>query len=322
MIVSARGTAPGKIILFGEHAVVHGIPAIAVPLSAVQVTVDAKPASPGAGLTIHAPDVGETVRATVNAYDNPLYDALLYPAQIVLRALERPTPDVTLTVRSTIPIASGLGSGAALATAIMRALSAALRCDVPPERLNSLVYEVEKRHHGTPSGIDNTVIVYEEPVYFVRDEPLETFCIGQPFMLLVVDSGVPSPTKVTVGDVGRLLAQDRFMVEALFKGVGDIVKQARSAIEAGTVEVLGTLMQANHAILQQLTVSSPLLDRLCAAAEEAGAAGAKLSGGGRGGNIIALVTPEQAAAVAEALTAAGAARVIQTTVQAPSGDEW
>jgi mevalonate kinase len=322
-------SAPGKIILFGEHAVVHGQPAIAVPLSAVQVTVTAEIVAPGGGLTIHAPDVGAALQlssgSSVFAYtpdaETPYtahYDALVYPIQVALEALHSTLPDMILTVRSTIPIASGLGSGAALAAAMIRAVAFAVGHPIDNDTLNPLVYEVEKHHHGTPSGIDNTVIVYQTPVYFVRDQPIETFRIAHPFTVIVADTGHASPTKIAVSDVRQLYEREPGRIGAIFARIGAITRAARAIIESATIEStesLGPLMDENHALLCDLTVSSPDLDRLCAAARASGALGAKLSGAGRGGNMIALVTPEHARSVSEALRAAGAVRIIQTTVK-------
>jgi len=314
-----RADAPGKIILFGEHAVVHGQPAIAAPLHAVCATATAEPGPLAGGLTVYAPDLDLTRRleSLDDSPDDPLHNALLFPLQVALRYLEQPIPDLTLTVRSTIPIASGLGSGAALATALVRALCAALDRPLPNDELNPLIFQVEQRHHGTPSGIDNTVIVYEQPVYFVRGTPPQPFAIARPFTLLVADTGHGSPTHTTVGDVGRLYAAEPARIGAIFSEIGGITQQARRLIEAGEVAALGPLMDRNHDLLRQLTVSSGALDRLCAAARAAGALGAKLSGGGRGGNIIALVDEDRAGSVADALLAAGAANVIRTAVRPP-----
>ena len=313
-MAAISASAPGKIILFGEHAVVYGQPAIAVPLTAVQVTVRAEPCSPGSGLVIYAADLDRTIRVAEAALDSPFFDALIYPARLVLQHLRAPMPDLRLTVHSTIPVASGLGSGAALAAAIMRALAAALGAPLPNDALNPLVYEVEKRHHGTPSGIDNTVIVYARPVYFVRGNAPQTFPVARPFTLLVADSGQGSPTRLTVGDVRRLYDADPPRLDVIFGRIGQIVRAARQAIESGTVEMLGPLMDENHAQLRELTVSSDSLDRLCQAARDAGALGAKLSGGGRGGTVISLVREPDVALVTAALRAAGAVRVLSTQV--------
>ncbi len=316
---ATNASAPGKVILFGEHAVVYGHPAIAVPLAAVRTVVEARPAEKNAGLVIRALDVGQTLRVTEDATaEAPWFNALIYPALLALRAFHVSPPDLTLTVRSTIPIAGGLGSGAALATAIIRALGQALGHPFPAEQLNALVYTVEKRHHGTPSGIDNTVIVYEQPVYFVRGTLPRPFTIREPFTLLVADSGHPSPTRETVADVRKLYEADPDGIGAVFAHIGQIARDARAAIENGEIATLGTLMNANQEALRRLDVSSPALERLCEAAQEAGALGAKLSGGGRGGNIIALATPENAAAIRHALQKAGAVRVIETLVASPT----
>jgi mevalonate kinase len=307
-------SAPGKIILFGEHAVVYGHPAIAVPLTAVQVTVRAEAAPPGSGITLHAADLGHTLALTDLPPDDPLYDALAYPIQLALQTLRCPAPDLRLTVRSTIPIASGLGSGAALAAALIRAVYAALGQPIDDDTLNPLVYEVEKRHHGTPSGIDNTTIVYARPVYFVRGQPPRTFSVARPFTLLVADSGQSSPTRLTVADVRRQVEAAPQRVGAILERIGHIVERARQAIETGDIASLGPLMDENHALLADLTVSCDLLDWLCQVAREAGAQGAKLSGGGRGGNLIALVDEPGADTVAEALRQAGAVRVLITRI--------
>lgn len=307
-------SVPGKIILFGEHAVVYGQPAIAVPLQAVQASAAAEVAPSGTGLIVHAPDLGQTLCYDDCTDTDPLYSALLYPLCVTLRRLNQPVPDLTLTVHSTIPIASGLGSGAAVAAALIRELVSALGANLDDTAINELVYEVEKRHHGTPSGIDNTVIVFNRPVYFVRGQPIATFQIAQPFTLLVGDTGQGSPTKLAVGDVRQLYDADPDRLTPLFSRIGDIARAARAAIESGAVDSLGPLMDENHALLRDMTVSSDDLDRLCAAARQAGALGAKLSGGGRGGNMIALVTPDTADRVRAALHHVGAVRVLETVV--------
>jgi mevalonate kinase len=185
---------------------------------------------------------------------------------------------------------------------------------IPPADISALVYEVERLHHGTPSGIDNTVVVYGQPVYFVRGQPPQTFAIGRPFTLAIADSGIASPTRIAVGDVRRSWEQEPARFEGLFDRVAAIVEDARTTIAGGQPERLGPLMDRNHALLQEIGVSCPELDTLVAAARGAGALGAKLSGAGRGGNMIALVTTETASRVAEALTVAGAVRVIVTEV--------
>lgn len=302
-------SACGKIILFGEHAVVYGRPAIAVPVTQVQATATIKPSDHG--LTIHAADIDRAI--AVDAA-NPI-DPLVSIVNLTLEHLNCLPPAVTIAVHSTIPIASGLGSGAAVSTAIVRALAQWFDARLDNAEVNALVYEVEKIHHGTPSGIDNTVIAYQQPVYFVRGQPTQTFAVARPFKVAIGNTGVASSTKITVGDVRKGWENDRARYEAWFDRIGAIVQQARSAIESGTIEQLGSLLDQNQVLLRDLDVSSSELERLISAAKHAGASGAKLVGGGRGGNMIALVDDHNVEAVTTALKEAGAVSIIVTEIR-------
>jgi mevalonate kinase len=307
---SIESSAPGKVILFGEHAVVYGQPAIAVPVTEVQATATIEPAPPGSGLTLVAPDMGTRFPLATAPQDEPLAAA----ARLTLAHLSAPEPDATLTVRSTIPIASGLGSGTAVSTALIRALAGSLDRPLHTADVSALVFEVEKIHHGTPSGIDNTVVVYEQPVYFVRGRPVERLTVGAPFILLIGDTGVRSSTKQVVEHVRRAWRRSSARYDALFDQIGDIADQARQAIEAGRVDALGRLMDDNHELLIELGVSSSELDELVEAARLGGAMGAKLSGAGQGGNMVALVEDDYVEEVTEEVREAGAVRVILTRV--------
>ncbi len=301
-------SAPAKTILVGEHAVVYGQPAIAIPVADLRAFAEVTPGN--GGLRITAADLDLPVNLDSEQVDH----ALALTARLVLKELGAPPPDVTINIRSDIPISSGLGSGAAVSTALARALCTVLEREIEDADLNALIYEVEKIHHGTPSGIDNTVIVYERPVYFVRDQPLETLTIGAPFTLLIGDTGKGASTRTAVAGVRALYERDPQRVQPLLDQIGKLVRQARSAVECGDTVALGDLMRHNHDVLRDLTVSSPELDVLVAAAIEAGALGAKLSGGGRGGNMIALVNASTQRQVEAALLAAGAVHVYTTEV--------
>ncbi len=308
-------TAPGKIILFGEHAVVYGRPAIAAPLSQVRATAVIQP-NPQPGVHLVAPQLG----THLSLLDAPDDDALATAVRLVQQTLTLPQlPDMIITATSDIPIASGLGSGAAIAAAVIRALALYLGQKPTPQWVSSLAYQVEKLHHGTPSGIDNTVVAYEQPVYFVRQQPqnhIEPFSIGAPLRLLVADTGVRSLTKEVVGDVRRQWQAEPARFEALFDGCGQIAQAARAAIEQGNGVEIGRLMNENQLLLQKMTVSAPELERLVRAAQQAGALGAKLSGAGRGGNMITLVEVERETAVRHALLQAGAQNVLMSIIPA------
>lgn len=305
-----KSSAPGKIILFGEHAVVYGRPALAIPVTQVHADADVSD-SARAGIWIDAPDVNLHAELNTLPSDHPVA-SIINNLFFLLRV--SPFPNLDIKIKSSIPVASGLGSGAAVTVALVRALTSHLNHPMTQEEINAFAYEIEKLHHGTPSGIDNTVVTYARPVYFVKGQPIEIFKVGKPFTIVITDTGISAPTKESVGDVRRLWMNDKSRWEPVFDKIGEVSFTARRAIEAGKPELLGELMNENHALLQKLTVSSLELDRLVEAAWDAGALGAKLSGGGRGGNMIALVRPETAELIGQALVEAGATHTIITRV--------
>jgi mevalonate kinase len=305
------GTAPGKVILFGEHAVVYGRPAIAVPLHDRCATARVEPGALGSGIILRAEDLGcQYPLATASAED-----ALALIVRLTLGVLEiAPDQDLVVAVRSTIPIASGLGSGAAVSAAMARALAAHFGAGLTPHQVSELVFQTEVLHHGTPSGVDNTVVAFQQPVRFVKGQPPERFRVGSPLRLVIGVTGVPSPTKVAVAEVRRRWTAERERYETLFDAIGRVSNEGRQAIEGGQVATLGPLMDHNQELLRQIGVSSAELERLIVAAKEAGARGAKLSGAGRGGNMIALAAQAAEGRVAAALKEAGAREVIVTRV--------
>jgi mevalonate kinase len=308
--------APGKVILVGEHAVVYARPAVAVPVLQVQAHATVQPGDEGRGIVVVASDLGRT-----NVVGQGKTDKEVVPLEAtilgVLRHLDLGLDhDLTITVDSTIPIARGLGSGAAVSTAVARALALHFSAELSAEEVSQLVYEVEKFHHGTPSGIDNTVVAHERPVYFVRGKALKTFPVGRSLHLVIADSGVASSTKAVVEWVREAWERSKGRYEDLFDSVGAISRAVRRAIEMGDAESVGGRMDENHQLLQDMGVSSPQLDSLVDAARRGGALGAKLSGAGRGGNVIALVTVETRQDVEQALMSQGASRVIQTEIPA------
>jgi mevalonate kinase len=186
--------------------------------------------------------------------------------------------------------------------------------DLSDEQVSALAFETEKLYHGTPSGIDNAVITYAKPVYFVKGQPIELLHVKKPFSIVIGDTGIPASTKESVRDVRMQQHKRTDRYETLFAAIGSIANTARQLIESGMPESFGPLMDENHALLRSMKVSSPELDHLVEAAREAGALGAKMSGGGRGGNMIALVPAGKAGAVARALREAGATNTIITKI--------
>jgi mevalonate kinase len=310
--------APAKSILFGEHAVVYGRPAIAIPVFERRSTtyILANPKGQTGEVTIEAPDI--KLNSSLGALNpsHPFRIAISRTQQAIGAAS---IPACQIRVVSTIPIASGLGSGASIAVSLARALSLFLGHPLSDEQASAIAFEVDKVYHGTPSGIDNTVIAFGQPVYFVKDMPFTLLTPGSPLDFLIADTGVRSSTRKMVLGLRERWQQDNAIYEKIFERIESIVVQARASIEEGNLGTLGDLMNQNHRLLQDLGVSHPLLDQLTETAVSAGSLGAKLSGAGGGGNMIALVEPDRSDAVDAALRAAGAVEVIHTRVKAGKG---
>lgn len=311
---AVSATAPGKIILFGEHAVVYGQPAIAVPVTQVRAkaTVSADISAPSGQIRLIASDLG------LDCFigDLPAGHALVVLVEAVAEQLHLTRfPALKLQISSNIPIAAGLGSGAAVSVAAARALSAFVGHPLDDDQVSHIAYRVDQVYHGTPSGIDNTVIAYAQPIFYVRGEPFQRLFLSQPITLVIGNSGNPSPTSLVVADLRVRWQADPQPYERKFEAIGEIGRKARLALESGYPRDLGPLMTQNHALLQDLDVSSLALDRLVEAALASGALGAKLCGAGCGGNMIALAGTENAPRIAQALETAGAVNTIITTLR-------
>ncbi len=176
---AVSASAPGKIIMFGEHAVVFGKPAIAVPVSEVRAraVVIAEPLFASGVVKLIAPDIDLEASLDDLPAEHPLATALrLTQAAIGLTR----APACSVRITSSIPIAAGLGSGSAVSVALIRAFSAFHGCPLSDEKVSDLAFEVDRLHHGTPSGIDNSVIAHKLPVYYVRDQPIEVLQTASP----------------------------------------------------------------------------------------------------------------------------------------------
>lgn len=255
-----NGSACGKLILCGEHAVVHGHPAIAVPL-ALETQVEVE-------LT-GTPLVIEHELFSPRAEDR-LYEALepLFPQ------------GGRVKIASELPVGVGLGSSAALAVAVARALG------FEEPQLRDTAMGVERSFHGDPSGLDVAVALRGKALWFVKGKPIQVIPTP-PCPIVVIDSGSAGDTKELVAGVAERMEADQ-EIEAAVADIGALVHAARAVLE--DPPSLGDLLTENHQLLRTLGVSTPELDSICDLAIGAGALGAKLSGAGGGGVCLALVT--------------------------------
>jgi hydroxymethylglutaryl-CoA reductase len=290
----------GKVILLGEHAVVYGSHAIAAPIPlAIQARVE--DADEGIYLIVPQWGVDEKIQQGKD-YRYSIYKSL----QMLLESLDLMGRSMRLFLFPHIPRAMGLGGSAALAVAIVRALSEHFKLGLSDEEVNKLAYESEKIVHGTPSGIDNTMATYGKFILYRKDTPpkLQEIKVPKPLPLVIGMSGVEGLTLKMVRQVRQGWEKNRALYDQIFNQINDLTLQAVEAIQAYDLEKLGYLMNINQGLLNAIQVSSWELEELVEIARKNGALGAKLTGGGGGGAIIAL-WPENAEQVVDAMQRAG-----------------
>ena len=305
----AVGEAPGKILLIGEHSVVYGHPAIAIPLRSVTARAEVEFTHNGA-IEVVAPKLGERASSTDSSTSR--LGPLVRLAAEVMELFGEPAQGVRIGLSSTIPVGCGMGSSAAAAVAVVRGICRALDRRLDAEQEAELALEAEKGFHGNPSGVDPAVVARNEPIYFVRGKPIQTIAVGPSvFRFLIADTGISSPTIKVVQEIRDAWERDRARYDSMFWELGSMTTVAREVIRTGAPEELAMCMNRAHRVLQSLGVSCTELDTLVETAIENGALGAKLSGAGRGGVIIALMgesTDEDQ--LAAKLAAAGAETVL------------
>jgi len=280
-----KGSGYGKVILFGEHFVVHGIPGI---VSAVDATTDAEVKKVDvSGINIideRKGSVGYTEKKKIQQKES--IDKMLEAMKL--------DNDVSLDIwiGGNLPSFSGIGASAASSVAIARAISEEFGLNLSDERINEASYEAEKAYAGTPSGIDNTAATFGGLLWFKKNingpDMIEKLSIKEPVEIVMANSGVVADTKEMVLGVTERKKKYPENYDKIFKQEEELVVEARKALENFDLKKVGQLMDMNHKLLQDIEVSCKELDHLVKVARENGAYGAKMTGGGGGGCIVAL----------------------------------
>ena len=305
--------APGKVILFGEHAVVYGQPAIAVPIPQRYATVTIEPIIHGnEPIQIIAPDIGINLPLSSVSKDLPFS---LICDLVKEHGKLHHLPAMKIHIHSTIPVAAGLGSGAAVSVAMARALCTFLGVEHSDADISAIAYEAEKVLHGNPSGIDNTVIAYQKGILYQKKQPIQWLSILEPIYLLIVNSGKQKSTKTMVDLVAQRVSENPVQMHQKIEQIGQLTLQAKDNLAKGNHEALGKTMLDNHQLLTELGVSTRALDQLVDIAIHHNAYGAKLSGAGGGGNMIILASKENISNIEEAIIQAGYPNTIQAIIQ-------
>ncbi len=296
----ALPTGCGKVILFGEHAAVYGSHVIAAP---IPIAIQARVVDEEEGVHLVIPRWGVEERLQKQGnYKYSIYRSL----DLILKELNLEDRDMRIEIFPHIPRAMGLGGSAALAVAIIRALSEHYQLDLSDETINDLAYRSEQIVHGTPSGIDNTMATYGQFILYRKGNPplIKPVEVPKPIPLVIGISGVESLTVKMVSKVRSAWEKNKPMYDRIFTEMNGLTLQALKAIKHYDLEKLGDLMNINQGLLNALQVSSWELEELIQIARNAGAIGAKLTGGGGGGAMIALC-PDRSQEVVQAMQKAG-----------------
>lgn len=297
---AVQGTASGKVILLGEHAAVYDRHVLALPLESA---VTAAIVETQAGINLSVPDWNLKQSFTLK---NPATGGASALLVLIMRQLGVADRGFDIHVRSRIPAAMGLGSSAALAVAIIRAFVKLRGLIMDNGAIDKLAYECEKLAHGTPSGIDNNIATYGEPVLYSKSDATRTkpISLAEPPPIVIASSGIQSVTKEQVAGVRLRFEKNETLYTTIFDEINEISIAGAAALRKCNYDTLGFLMNVCHGFLNALQVSTPELEKMIEIARSSGAIGAKLTGAGGGGSIVALC-PDRESEVARALHAAG-----------------
>ncbi|MGD9489353.1 MAG: hydroxymethylglutaryl-CoA reductase, degradative [Calditrichaceae bacterium] len=294
-------TGHGKIILLGEHAVVYGSHAIAAPVPLAMQARVADSNRDGVHLIIPRWGVEERLQRGVD-HKYSIFKSL----DLILSELDLHEKNMQIEVFPHVPRAMGLGGSAALAVAIIRALSEQFKINLSEDDVARLSFESEKIVHGSASGIDNTLATYGKFILFQKGDPpkMETIETSNPVRIVIGLTWIESLTARMVARVKTAWERNKVLYNHIFKEIDALVLQGVEAIKNNDLEHLGDLMNINQGLLNAIQVSGREIEELVDIARANGALGAKLTGGGGGGAVIALC-PDNAEKVAGAIKSAG-----------------
>jgi len=279
-----HGIGFGKAILFNEHFVVYGIPSIVSAIGNYTIAKVEPYEKSGFNLDdkrLATPKYKEDKLSQQTESFNLMFKKM---------GLDLSKNGVKITLEGNLVAASGIGASAASCVAVARALADSYELDLSDEQINEIAYEGEKGYHGTPSGVDNTASTYGGLIWFQKGEKnvIDRISLLNPVEIVIGNTGKVTDTKAAVDGVKQRKEKNLKKYQEIFDRAENIAYLAKRAIQDRAYTNLGKLMNENHKLLQQIEVSSRELDFLVSIARDAGALGAKLTGGGLGGNMLAL----------------------------------
>lgn len=291
---SITSISPGKSILFGEHAVVYGYPAIATAIS-IKSYCQIEQFDQGK-IIIHLRNYGTFFEAPnleiLRSQIPSKYQQFCAGLQHFKEHYDIETKNILINIESDLFPGAGLGSSASISVAMIFALNSYFQLNLEKNQINKIAYELEKIIHGTPSGIDNTVCTYGNAIFFQQGD-FEFIDIKDDIPLLVTYTNVEHNTKEAIGRIRDLKTKNPNKTEKLFKKIEELTNQAKEELEKGNIRRLGELMNKNQNYLTKLQISNKEINEVVRTANDNGAFGSKLTGAGLGGCVISIGQKEK-----------------------------
>jgi mevalonate kinase len=288
-----EASAPGKMILFGEHSVVYGKQAVVLAIDR-RAKVHAERRS-DSKIFIDADNLGFS-----GYFENDTY----YPVRgkvwrgrnlAALNVSARKTIDyigekggVNLKVRSMIPIAVGLGSSAAICVATVSAVEKLFDSRLKKKEISNIAFEGETIIHGKPSGVDNNISTFAGIMSYDKENGIKRHKLNHDIPFIIGNSKKKRSTKKMVEIVAALKKRNPNEIDKILDSMDLIAKSGLNALLKAELKKMGDLMNLNHGFLSSIGVSTMKLEILCHTSRNNGAWGAKLTGAGGGGCMIAL----------------------------------
>ena len=280
-----KGTGFGKTILIGDQFVLEGVPAIVSAISYETETTVERTA--GAGWTL------EDNRIEVPGYKEKKKEQQVRSIDRILEVMNidvKKNP-IKITIGGTLLAGSGVGASAASCVSLARALNEEFKLDLPIEEINRVAWQGEFPYHGVASGVDNTASTYGGLLLFYlknKEQHFEKIKTPKPFEIVLANSGITANTALLDEVTEQQKKDNPELYASRLKTIVSQGQEMKKALEAGDLPGVGKIMSTNHKLLAEMDLSHEILDYLCKLALEKGALGAKVTGGGRGGYMVAL----------------------------------
>lgn len=305
MVIERRFTACAKTILVGEHAVVYGAEAVAMPLHDMRLELSVRQESANSQRPLLHMELG----------GQPVSPQLVATAQEAARLLDIPNPGLKIAGTSSILIGAGLGSSAALCVALLRALAGVYGREISRHDLARLANRLEQAFHGTPSGLDTHVVAHEQVIRYTRQGGAKEVAVRGTWQFALIDSGERCATHTMIERVAPWFQNPSASEQRLVRFT-ELAEGAVQALGSGDDKVLANVMNDASGLLSEAGAMTPVMAELRDAAMACGALAAKLTGAGGGGCLLALLPPERASEVCQNLDAhLGARPLIPVTLK-------